>query len=299
MGTLPEVKMKLSACLIVKNEKDHIKDVLSSLAGVDEIVVVDTGSQDNTVELARGFTDKVFTDFPWVDDFAAARNHALSKCTGDWVISIDADEVLEKGGVDKIRTLIEKAAPEQLHFSVLMKAKGSRQIHNLPRIMRNDGTVSWMGAAHETLTPVQANRTDVVITYGYSTAHTLDPDRMLRILAKIVNGPSGTPRDLYYYAREYWYRRDYVQAERLFGEYIMIATWAPEKADALLYQARCFFILQNGNRAREVCTEAIVLNPDFKEALLFMAELHFEPWKHKWERLAEVATNEDVLFKRV
>ncbi len=291
--------MKISASLIVKNEKDHIKDVLSSLVGVDEIVVVDTGSQDNTVDLARTFTDKVFTDYTWNDDFAAARNHALSKCTGDWILSIDGDEVLEEGGIEKIRKIIEAATADQLHFSVVMTAKGSGQKHNLPRIFRNDGSVKWTGAAHETLTPVQANRTDVVITYGYSSAHALDPDRMLRILAKQVNSDAGTPRDLYYYAREYWYRKDYVQAERLFNEYISIATWIPEKADALLYQARCLWILQQGNKARQVCQEAVILNPDFKEALLFMAEIHDEPWRHKWERLATVATNEDVLFKRI
>lgn len=291
--------MKLSAVLIVKNEKDHIKDVLSSLAGVDEIIVCDTGSTDDTVDLARTFTDKVFTDYEWQDDFAAARNHALSKATGDWVLSIDADEVLEPGGVQKIRNIIAEAAPEQLHFSVEMTAKVNGQKHNLPRIMRNDGTVKWAGAAHETLQPVQANRTNVVITYGYSSAHALDPDRMLRILAKQVNGPAGTPRDMYYYAREYWYRRDYVQACRIFNEYVSIATWVPEKADAYLYIARCEFILQHGDKARDACAAAIILNPDFKEALLFMSDLHYEPWKHKWLRLAEAATNEDVLFKRV
>lgn len=291
--------MKISACLIVKNEKDHIRDVLSSLAGVDEIVVCDTGSKDNTVDLARAFTDKVFTDYEWEDDFAAARNHALAKCTGGWILSIDGDEVLEEGGLEKIRKIIEEARPDQATFSVEMTAKHSGQKHNLPRLFRNDGTVSWRGAAHETLSPVQANRTNVVIVYGYSTAHALDPDRMLRILAKQVYSPAGTPRDLYYYAREFWYRKDYVQAERLFNEYVSISEWPPEKADALLYQARCLFILQKGNEARETCLEAITLNPDFKEALLFMAELHFEPWKHKWERLAAAATNEDVLFKRI
>ncbi len=291
--------MKLSAVLIVKNEKDHIRDVLSSLAGVDEIVVCDTGSVDNTVELARGFTDKVFTDYQWADDFAAARNHALSKCTGDWCVSIDGDEVLEEGGIEKIRKVIENAKPDQLHFSVEMTAKGNGQKHHLPRILRNDGSVSWNGAAHETLSPVQRNRTDVIITYGYSTAHALDPDRMLRILAKQVNGPAGTPRDLYYYAREYWYRKDYVNAERLFNEYITISPWIPEKADACLYQARCLFYLQKGNEAREVCMEAIILNPMFREALLFMADLYFEPWKSKWFKLADSADSSDVLFKRV
>lgn len=291
--------MKLSACLILKNEKDHVRDVLSSLAGVDEIIVVDTGSIDDTANIARTFTDKVFEDYQWNDDFAEARNHALSKCDGDWVLSIDGDEVLEEGGVAKIRELIERANPEQLEFSVVMVAKGTNAKHNLPRILRNDGSVKWLGAAHETLYPVQRNLSNVVITYGSSTAHALDPDRMLRILAKVCDSPAAKPRDLYYYAREFYYRRDYVQAARLWNEYVTFATWLPEKADALLYIARCEFFLEHGDKAREACEEAIILNPDFKEALLFMADLHFEPWKHKWERLAEAATSEDVLFKRV
>ena len=291
--------MKISACLIVKNEKDHIRNVLSSLIGVDEMIVVDTGSQDNTVELAREMGAQVFTDYQWNDDFAEARNHALNKCTGDWVISIDADEILEPGGVEKIRAILESARPDQLHFSVDMTAKFTGNKHNLPRIIRNDGQVRWVGAAHETLFPVQRNLTDVTIEYGSSTAHALDPDRMLRILAKVVASDAGTPRDLYYYAREYYYRQDYINAERLWDEYVSIATWLPEKNDALLYIARCQFYTGRGDKARETCAEVIVNNPDFKEALLFMAELHHEPWKGKWERLASVATSEDVLFKRV
>lgn len=291
--------MKISACLIVKNEKDHIRDVLASLVGVDEIVVVDTGSQDNTVELAREMGAQVFEDYTWNDDFAEARNHALAKCTGDWVISIDGDEVLEEGGVAKIRAILEEARPDQLHFSVDMTAKFTGNKHNLPRIIRNDGQVRWVGAWHESLSPVQRNLTDVVITYGSSTAHALDPDRNIRMAAKVVNGPNSTPRDLYYYAREFYYRQDYVNAMRLWEEYVAIATWMPEKSDALLYIARCAFYTGQGDKAREVCLQAITHNPDFKEALLFMAELHHEPWKHKWEKLASVATSEDVLFKRV
>lgn len=291
--------MKITACLIVKNEKDHIKDVLSSLVGVDEIIVVDTGSQDNTVELAREMGAIVFEDYTWDDDFGAARNHALGKCTGDWVISIDGDEVLEDGGVAKIRAIVENARPDQLHFSVEMTAKHSGNKHNLPRIIRNDGQVRWIGAWHESLSPVQRNLTDVVITYGSSTAHALDPDRNMRMAAKVAHGPDATPRDLYYYAREFYYRQDYVNAKRIWNEYVTIATWMPEKTDALLYIARCEQYLGNNEDARKVCNEAILHDPMFKEALLFMGDLHASPWKEKWHKLAEAATSTDVLFKRV
>lgn len=290
--------MKLSACLIVKNEKDHITDVLSSLSGFDEVIVVDTGSADNTVELAKQMGATVFTDYTWNDDFAEARNHALSKCTGDWVLSIDADEVLETDHL-YIRQLLEAATDDQLHFSVVMSSKGSKQTHNLPRLLRNDGRVTWKGVAHETLYPVQKNLTAITITYGYSTAHNLDPDRMFRILKKIYMDGNATARDLYYLAREYYYRRDFRSAIEYFGMCLDESKWGPERSDAYLYRARCYFQLGLGDLARENCLRAIEINPDFKEALLFMAELHFEPWKHKWEKLASVASNEDVLFQRV
>ena len=71
---------QLSAFIITKNEQSDIGGCLESLRGlVDEIVVVDTGSIDNTVELAKEFTDKVFADYEWKDDFADARNHALKR----------------------------------------------------------------------------------------------------------------------------------------------------------------------------------------------------------------------------
>ena len=75
--------MKLSASLIVKNESSCLAKCLQSIQGVDELIVVDTGSTDNTKEIAASFGATLY-DFPWIDDFAAARNFSLSKCTGAW-----------------------------------------------------------------------------------------------------------------------------------------------------------------------------------------------------------------------
>lgn len=287
--------MTLSAVLIVKNEKDHIETVLKSLEGVDEIIVCDTGSTDNTVELARAMGAKVFEDYEWNDDFAEARNHALSHATGDWVLSIDADEKLEPGGVQKIRHIIRDAFITQKTFSVKMMSHG--QIHMLPRIFRNDGSVEWNGKGHETLSPVQANLTDVLIEYGHSTAHLLDPDRMMRILEKSVK-EAPTPRDRYYLAREYFYRRRYTDAIVMCQQYLKGATWVPEKADGYLMLAYCYWYNFQGDDAREACLQAIGLNPDFKEALLLMAEMHYSPLKEKWQQFADCAQNANVLFIR-
>lgn len=99
---------KISACCIVKNEAANMPiwfDCVKNFA--DEIIVVDTGSVDNTVEQAEKAGAQVF-HFTWIGDFAAAKNFALSKATGDWIVFLDADEYFPVGDVGKLRPLIEK-----------------------------------------------------------------------------------------------------------------------------------------------------------------------------------------------
>ena len=87
--------MLISVCMIVKNEEERLPRCLSCLQGIaDEIIVVDTGSTDRTREAAQRYDAKIY-DFPWVDDFAAARNFAFSKASGDYIYSADADEEID------------------------------------------------------------------------------------------------------------------------------------------------------------------------------------------------------------
>lgn len=97
----------LSLCMIVKNEETFLEQCLNSVKGlVDEIIIVDTGSTDRTKEIARRFTDKIF-DFKWCDDFSAARNESLKHATGDWILVLDADEVIAERDYARIRNLIQ------------------------------------------------------------------------------------------------------------------------------------------------------------------------------------------------
>lgn len=100
----------LSLALIVRNEAELLGPCLESARPwVDEIVAVDTGSTDGTQELLRAAGARVF-DFPWVDDFSAARNAALDHCTGDWVLILDADEELDAASGPLLRRLAEGGA---------------------------------------------------------------------------------------------------------------------------------------------------------------------------------------------
>jgi len=94
-------KPTISACLIVKNEAHCLGECLKSIAPyVDEIIVVDTGSTDGTVEVAKAFKKVKVSHFDWIEDFAAARNFANQQATMDWILSVDADEVFT--GLEKI-----------------------------------------------------------------------------------------------------------------------------------------------------------------------------------------------------
>src|SRR5690625_3386446 len=93
--------------MIVKNEEEVLDACLTSVNNVcDEIVIVDTGSTDQTKEIARKFTNKIY-DFKWIDDFSAARNFAFSKASMEYVFWLDADDVLNKADQDKFKKLKE------------------------------------------------------------------------------------------------------------------------------------------------------------------------------------------------
>ena len=81
----------ISACVIMRDSEEDIGRCLASLQEMDEIIVVDTGSVDRSVEIARGYTDKIY-HFEWINDFAAAKNFALDKAQGDWIVFLDSDE---------------------------------------------------------------------------------------------------------------------------------------------------------------------------------------------------------------
>jgi len=98
----------LSVIIITKNAAVHIEACLTSVAWIDEIIVVDCGSTDNTVPLCRSFTDKIFITDDW-PGFGPQKNRALAKATGKWVLSIDADERITSDLKEEIKQVIMTA----------------------------------------------------------------------------------------------------------------------------------------------------------------------------------------------
>jgi glycosyltransferase involved in cell wall biosynthesis len=291
--------MLISASMIVKNEEACIAKALVSVHGADEIIVCDTGSTDNTIEIAKEHGATVFTDYKWNDNFAEARNHSLSKCTGDWVLIIDADEILEPGGIKKINELLlsdRMNGHKLIYFHTI--AEGGAARHDSIRLFKRDSGVRWKGAAHNYLTEMKGFYSDISLYYGNSEAHTLDPDRTIRILKKEVEKNPLLPRETFYLAREYWYKRNFTEAIKYYNTYLKIAFWGPEIADAWFMLAKSYQSVGKTIEARESCMKAIITNANFKEAFLFMAQLSGPKNAKRWKEIAETANNEDVIFIR-
>lgn len=110
----------LSLAMIVKNEEANLPRCLASVQGlVDEIVVVDTGSTDRTMAIAESFGAKL-SSFTWIDDFSAARNESLRRCTGDWILVLDADEAIDPQDHARIRSALQH--PSVAAFNLILRS---------------------------------------------------------------------------------------------------------------------------------------------------------------------------------
>jgi tetratricopeptide (TPR) repeat protein len=173
---------RVSLCLIAKNEERRLPICLASAVDlVHETIVVDTGSADRTKEIAAQHGTKVF-DFPWRDDFAAARNESLARATGEWIFWLDCDHWLDEENRQRLRTLFASLPDENVAYLMKWRSpsdeSGSQAtLLDATQLFRNDPRIRWQYRIHEQIRPaIQRSGgvtrwTDVVINHsGYQDA---------------------------------------------------------------------------------------------------------------------------------
>ncbi len=178
----PAEGLRLSLCMIVRDEEEMLPRCLASAAAaVDEIVIVDTGSKDATVEIARSFGAHVI-EREWTGSFSDARNVSFDAATGDWLLYLDADEVLVGADIDKLRALCGHTWREAFYFvetNFTGEADfGGALTHSALRMFRNRPTYRFSGRLHEQIAhnlpayiPERLVQTGVRIEhYGYMGA---------------------------------------------------------------------------------------------------------------------------------
>ena len=182
-----EDRARVSLTMIVKDEEENLPHCLESVRGMfDEIVVVDTGSTDRTVEIARSFGAKVF-DFAWVDDFAAARNEALSHATGDYAFWLDADDVVEPDEREKLQAILASLrAGEEAAYVVRCACDpspdgtGGETVVDHIRLFPLRDDVRWTYRVHEQILPALRRAKVPVRWTDLTVRHTGYVDRALR-----------------------------------------------------------------------------------------------------------------------
>jgi glycosyltransferase involved in cell wall biosynthesis len=141
----------VAAALIVRDEARHLPDCLTSLRDVvDDIVVVDTGSVDDSPAIAAAHGARVFHR-PWDDDFAAARNAALDRCESEWILYIDADERLDPVPRATVEALL--AGVPEVAFRLLLRPWTGATPYREYRLWRNDPRIRFEGVIHEKVVP--------------------------------------------------------------------------------------------------------------------------------------------------
>jgi glycosyltransferase involved in cell wall biosynthesis len=215
----------ISLCMIVKNEEDVLKRCVDSVKDiVDEIIIVDTGSTDKTREIARSLTDKVY-DFEWIDDFSAARNFAYSKATMEYILILDADDVVLEEDREKFKKLKRELSPDVdmvlMPYNVGFDSKGNVTLtYNRERLSRRDRGFRWVEPVHEHLAYFgKTQYADVCITHRKTRPS--EPGRNLRIYEKtMAEGRPLSPRGQYYYARELYYHKRFEEAVKQFEAFL-------------------------------------------------------------------------------
>ena len=193
----------LSLCMIVCDAAQNLDLCLSSVKKVaDEIIIVDTGSKDNTVEIAKKYTDKIY-HFKWCDDFAKARNASIKHATKDWILVLDDDEILRPESAKILKKFLTNQPKKQNVYTVciyectrqeaeneLLKKQKSTEtyVHTVGRLFRNIKGIKYKNALHEMITEKDGDTiygSDAsLLHWGYSGVNTERFLRNFRIMQK-------------------------------------------------------------------------------------------------------------------
>ncbi|GEM_PF-727315 len=214
---------RLTVCLITKNEEQFIGQCLDSVKSVaDQIVVMDTGSSDRTVEIAKGRGAGIH-HFEWCDDFSAARNAALEHATGDWVLVLDADEVLSPDSISELKKSLKTKNAIGWRLPIIDDGREAEGCNYVARLFRNAPGLFYVCRVHEQVfSSVEVRREEWGMTadvgqatlrhYGYTEQLVKDRNKVsrnLKLLEKAIEEISDDPNLLMNYGLEL------VRSERL------------------------------------------------------------------------------------
>lgn len=211
----------LSLCMIIKNEESCLDNCLKNIHSyVDEIIIVDTGSVDNSKEIASKYKDKIY-DFKWCNDFSDARNFSISKASNDWILVLDADEFLINFSPDILNSLSDKVIGRIRRINIYEDNFGTKKyIEKVNRIF-NKNYFKYDGIIHEQLVPISDTKYDTITLdiniehIGYSKEivdKTNKIERNIKLLNISQKKNSTDPYIYYQLGKSYFVKKDFRKA---------------------------------------------------------------------------------------
>ena len=313
----------ISLCMIVKNEENLIEQCISSVKNLaDEIIIADTGSTDNTKQAAKNACKKFgmqcrLIDFEWCDDFSAARNESLKHATKDWILILDADELIESKDLIEIRKLIENAG-DICGFSLEQRSyinsffegalendsefKPAREFpfyirRNLVRLFRNGLGISFNHRVHElaedsmTQKNLKAKKVGVILHHFGSLKDAAiikhkTEQYSIMILKQLEENP-GSARYNYQAARMYLGQNDFASALKFLGKTAKIN---PQYKLIFSEIAKVYLKMSDKKKAIHYFKKSMRQNPDDASCANNLAVVYMSMGKK--EQAKEILENE-------
>ena len=286
---LQRTTIKLSLCMIVRDNEDTIEACLDSIyPWVDEIIIVDTGSTDATPEICRRFGARMF-DFPWCDDFSAARNVSLEPARGEWVFWMDSDDTIDQDQGQRLRELAYgDHAPDCHGYVVQVKCPssvpGQMTVVDHVKLIRNRPELRFEHRIHEQILPAirrlngDVAFTDIFVVHSGSDqtpeVRQRKLERDFRILKLDLEARPDHPFVLFNLGMTYEDAGEYEEAEKHLRRCIEVSNDGDSqlrKTWALL--VNCLKMQGQLERAIETSTEALTIFVGDKELLFRRATL--------------------------
>ena len=294
----------ISLCMIVKDEEQVLGRCLSSVRDlVDEIVIVDTGSTDATKKIAAEFTEHIY-DFTWIDNFAAARNFAFSKGTCDYLMWLDADDILLTEDAEHFRKLKNELPPDvdtvMLKYNIAFDEQGKPTFsYYRERIVRNCPAARWDGAIHEVIAPFgKIVHMPGAVTHRRKAK--TDPLRNLRLFERLLAaGKQLSPREQFYYARELYYNARYEEASEAFNKFLDGGNgWLENNIEACRVLSQCETALNRPERTLRALLRSFTYDAPRAELCCELGSCYFAREEYRkaiyWYRAALLCERNDT-----
>ncbi len=283
----------LSLAMICKDDADVLERCLESIIPhVDEFIFVDNGSKDDSVKIAKKFGAKVYTS-AIVDNFSALRNFSFSKCTQEWILWSDCDDIFFN--FEKIKPFLEKV-PEHVsavimpYFYAFDDRGNCISIHNKERIIRRSRGMFWLNRVHECVNVIGKeeylimdleNPGDPRVEHHKVTVASSFARNIRLLLMQHVDEPTNV-RTMFYLGNEYWHQRKWAEALYWYEKVLESSEMDIEKWQSFTSIGHCFHQMGDFGSAINANLKAIEVSPGWADAYLNLGRIYLD--MHDWPR---------------